>query len=796
MIMQAAKFQEYIRPFGLPEEGLRYVRTVREGPPARRVQSSTLANCCYHLVSQQMGCTVMAESHIEHRFALKCELYRDEILEYWDQPCKVPITGTDCRGRRYCHTYTADYLIFTPTKVVAIETKPYAKCLELHNKRPSDWRRTDTGFSYEPAVRAFAELGIAHQVLTERDISAIEAANYDLLLYARDNPPAVSSRWRPIVAKALQKHKALPLRELLIRTKCDDLTPILFLIHVGILHADLKNQHLAEVDDTLVASSVDSLDEALTAQRELTCAIDPSRRISTQDVPRTEDGIRFLHRLKQLRGELPPTVSKRSLRRWRRIVRMEGTEAALVPRCAARGNRHNRISDEHAAFISRVLETEYLTSDSIPPYRCYGRYRALFEERNQNPDTFKVGREPLTFKSFLRRLRKLDPVTTALARGGKRAANEAEPPVAAEQKEILACRPFQRAHIDHCRVKVHLRIGESGGRTIRSRAWLTAMVDEYSGAILAMSLSFRAPSRRSCALVLRDCAMRWRRLPETIVVDNGKEFDSVYFEACLARLGIHKQSRPPAHPRYGSSIERIFGILKDELLSTLPGNSANRKEGRGKSTSHKGWTRGKYTLLELHLLIEHYFFRLFNHHLHGSELDSPSVRIRDGLKRYPSSGRQIIFDQVFLVLTAIEQCRRHTWDPRRGIRFRGRYYSHPALAGLSSRRQFNVREEPWDEHCIYVHVNHEWLACYHGPRPNSKLVTPSRICASILWSDTNYPRQKAKIARLLAEQEAHRKAMEIALSMHESQQSNVPEVDFPAPRPSAKALPQAHWGEI
>jgi putative transposase len=563
----------------------------------------------------------------------------------------------------------------------------------------------------------------------------------------------------------------------------------------GVLHADIKHQNLAEVDDSLVALDIGTLNDALEAQKKLTCAIDPCHRVSIEDVPRTADGIRLLYKLKQLNGELPPIVSRRTLRRWRSRIRSKGSDTALVPRHSAQGNRHSRISEEHAALIDSVLEAEYLTADSIPPYRCYGRYRESFSERSGNNSAPSVSCEPLSFKGFLRRLRKLDPVTTALARGGRRAANEAEPPIAPEQKELLACRPFQRVHIDHCRVKVHLRIGESGGRVIRARAWLTIMVDEYSGAILAMALSFRAPSRRSCALVLRDCAMRWKRLPETIVVDNGKEFDSVYFEACLARLGIHKQSRPPAHPRFGSTVERAFGILKDELLSGLTGNTANRKEDRGKSTSHKGWARGKYTLLELHLQLEQYFFRLLNHHLRGRELESPSVRIREGLKRYPSSGREVAFDQTFLVMTAIEQSRQHTWDPRRGIRCRGRYYSHPGLAGLPNRKRFDIREEPWDEHCIYVRVNHEWLACYHGPRPNSNLVTPARICASILWSDANYPREKAKIARLLAQQETQRKAMEIARAMNSSRLERVPEVDFPAFRPSSTPLPEAYWGE-
>lgn len=43
MTMQIAEFDEYIHALALPMEGEQYVRAVRSGAPARRVQSSTLA---------------------------------------------------------------------------------------------------------------------------------------------------------------------------------------------------------------------------------------------------------------------------------------------------------------------------------------------------------------------------------------------------------------------------------------------------------------------------------------------------------------------------------------------------------------------------------------------------------------------------------------------------------------------------------------------------------------------------------------------------------------------------------
>jgi putative transposase len=52
------------------------------------------------------------------------------------------------------------------------------------------------------------------------------------------------------------------------------------------------------------------------------------------------------------------------------------------------------------------------------------------------------------------------------------------------------------------------------------------MVDAYSGEVLANWLSYKSPSRESCAMVVRDCVSRHRKLPEVLVVDGGGEFDT------------------------------------------------------------------------------------------------------------------------------------------------------------------------------------------------------------------------------------------------------------------------------
>src|SRR5207247_1926116 len=69
------------------------------------------------------------------------------------------------------------------------------------------------------------------------------------------------------------------------------------------------------------------------------------------------------------------------------------------------------------------------------------------------------------------------------------------------------------------------------------RPWATFLTDAFSRRLLAFALGFDPPSYRACMLVLRGCVRRHQRLPQTVVVDGGAEFESVYFETLLARYG-------------------------------------------------------------------------------------------------------------------------------------------------------------------------------------------------------------------------------------------------------------------
>src|SRR5258708_10304873 len=132
-------------------------------------------------------------------------------------------------------------------------------------------------------------------------------------------------------------------------------------------------------------------------------------------------------------------------------------------------------------------------------------------------------------------------------------------------------RPFEVAHIDHTELDIQIRSSSTG--ELLGKPWVTFMMDAYSRRLLAVYLTFDPPSYRSVMMVLRICVQRFERLPQSIVVDGGREFQSVYFDTLLARYRCTKKTRPWAKPHFGAGCARLLKTTNDQFIYTLVGNT-------------------------------------------------------------------------------------------------------------------------------------------------------------------------------------------------------------------------------
>lgn len=274
-------------------------------------------------------------------------------------------------------------------------------------------------------------------------------------------------------------------------------------------------------------------------------------------------------------------------------------------------------------------------------------------------------------------------------------------------------RAWEVGHIDHTPLDV--RLVSSKTQTLLGTPWLTTYVDAYSRMPLAFSVSFNAPSRTSVAAVLFHCVHRHQRLSDTIVVDQGPEFNSVLLESALADKNLDKLERPPAKPRYGSVIERLFGTTNTAFIHELTGNTTALSLGRSLSSSHHPNRSAIWTLPLLDDALEDWFFKVYANRVHSTLGDTPqavfnhSVAV-SGIR----AARFVPYDYSLRVLLAQAPPAGDTRKvhPVRGIMIRGLPYWHDSFAHRDvADTKVSVKIDVADCSIAFARVRRRWVTC-------------------------------------------------------------------------------------
>lgn len=300
-------------------------------------------------------------------------------------------------------------------------------------------------------------------------------------------------------------------------------------------------------------------------------------------------------------GDAAPRTLFRWVASYRRAeIRFGNGFAGLLPEVSHRGNRNPKLPAVSVQLMQEHIEADYETLKQKSVYASWSQLKLVCEAKGAVAPSYR------TFRLAVHRRPILHQV---LNRKGRRAAYRHESmfwtlDVATPR---YGDRPFEIGHIDHTELDIELR-SESTGQNL-GRPWLTLLVDAFSRRILGLWLMFDPPSYRSYMMVLRDCVRRHSRLPQVLVVDGGREFDSVYFETLLARYECTKKTRPPAKARFGSVVERLFGTCNTQFIHNLRGNTQITREVRQVTTSVNPKTLATWNLADLTARLTEYPLR-------------------------------------------------------------------------------------------------------------------------------------------------------------------------------------------
>lgn len=457
-------------------------------------------------------------------------------------------------------------------------------------------------------------------------------------------------------------------------------------------------------------------------------------------------------------------VSKRTIRRWVQQFRQAEREygcgyVGLLPFYRQRGRRGSHLPEATQQAVEKFIDEQYETNKQQGKGAVHALLVKACEEQGVIPPSYTA------FSDALKRRPRYEQV---LSRRGRRAAYADEPFYWDLELKTPrhGDRPFEIGHIDHTELDIELvsRKGRNLGRP-----WVTFLVDAYSRRILAIYLTFDPPSYRSCMMVLRECVRRHGRLPQIIVVDGGKEFQSHYFETLLACYEVTKKTRPAAKARFGSVCERLFGTTNTQFIHNLAGNTQITRDARQITDAvdpkkHAVWSIGR-----LYTYLCRYVYEVYDTLDHPAIEQSPKKAFETGLVLGGKRPQRLIpYDRDFVILTLPSTPKgKAKVQPNHGVKINYLYYWDEALRAPNvANTLVPVRYDPFDIGIAYAFVGGRWVRClseHHGVFQGRTEREIKLATAELLKQNRAHAQGRAITARRLADFLASAEAEEALL---------------------------------
>lgn len=405
----------------------------------------------------------------------------------------------------------------------------------------------------------------------------------------------------------------------------------------------------------------------------------------------------------------PSSTSARSVERWLTRFEQSGFDIrALIPDFRKRG----------AKGISRIdREVEAIINDTLVECKQNRRYRTikdvylLIVHKVSTRNKMYPAKSPLDLPSLntvSRRIRSYDE--SILRRPPSRRENQANVSIFGK---VQVSRILERVEIDH--TSLDILIVDEEDRCIIGRPTLTYALDVYSGMPFGLYVGFEPPSYRTVAQCLLQGILPkgnvseqygtkhpWNvyGLPETLIVDGGREFIGDDLTEACGMLGIILERMPVQTPWFKGSIERFFKTQNTGLIHILPGSTFSHVLDRGDYASEY---HACISLEAFRQLLHVFLIDIYAQDWHSSKECIPAKRWQENIDLGFTPCLHASAEEIRIMLMASEQRKLQ----RSGIEFEMLYYRNRELAHMYSmlpkdNRKVKIKYDPFDLSSIYV----------------------------------------------------------------------------------------------
>src|SRR6266849_4173253 len=541
MRMTSEEFHAWSQRLQFTSETEALITAIRSSPPVRRV-SGRANNVTGRYPSPKMQCSIQFESEHVEFWAIYAMERDDDVLEFYDQPSRIPLNYRAKSGRKTTQWHTPDFFVLRRASAGWEEWKPAESLDQLSDSMPARYQQAGTGQWRCPPGEVYAkQLGLSYRLRSSAEFHPPEIQNLKFLqdFWAHEVPPYPELEARALAH--IQAHPGIPLTELLDAHPDLPVDVVWLLLSTRRVFTDLPATLLMRHDQVALyteesqvqsARSVPSLappvsppatplvwdgrlwmiealgnmvqlrpevGEPLTLPRAqfehlqqegalwVVGEASPSptepevRQILERASPRAqqEANRRLTQMLAYARGE-PISVPKRSVQRWWRAYQ----KAAAQYGCGYLGlldrvaARGNRTPRIPDASM-QLLEVHLRTHYAAPQAKSAAAVYRLYRQA-----CGQQGLPPASERTFYRVRARFTTTEVIAARRGRRAAYATQPFYWLDQTTPRhGERPFALAHLDHTELDI-ARMSSVTGKPL-GKPWGTLLTEANTRRILA-----------------------------------------------------------------------------------------------------------------------------------------------------------------------------------------------------------------------------------------------------------------------------------------------------------------------
>jgi putative transposase len=207
-------FHAWCHRLRLAPETADRIAAIRSAPPVRRV-TGRAGNVAGRYPSPKMHRTIQFESQHVELWAIYAMERDDDVVEYYDQPGRMPLRYRAVSGRATTQWHTPDFFVLRQDSAGWEEWKPLHALEVLAVRMPARYGQTPAGQWHCPPGEAYAEpLGLTYRVRSSAENHPLYIQNLKFLQDFWAHPAPVDPEQERLVLGHVAAHPGLCLTDL------------------------------------------------------------------------------------------------------------------------------------------------------------------------------------------------------------------------------------------------------------------------------------------------------------------------------------------------------------------------------------------------------------------------------------------------------------------------------------------------------------------------------------------------------------------------------------------------------